>query len=128
MGTRNEAARHALETQRQEYLRKEQERKAYETVYDTALKSRDNREKFNLGVQDLLKEDLTLVNHIVQDSLGNVDYQQTFENMKTLANQKDQIASLTPERLKAIEASIPLYTDPKTGLDWQSDIPYVSCR
>ncbi|NOL52156.1 hypothetical protein [Pelistega suis] len=48
---------YALETQRQEYLRKEQERKAYETVYDTALKSRDNREKFNLGVQDLLKED-----------------------------------------------------------------------
>lgn len=121
MGTRNEAARHALETQRQEYLRKEQERKAYETVYDTALKSRDNREKFNLGVQDLLKEDPTLANHIVQDSLGNIDYQQTFENMKALANQQDQIASLTPERLKAIEASIPLYTDPKTGLDWQSD-------
>lgn len=121
MGTKNEAARYALEAQRQEYLRKEQERKAYETFYDTAQKSRENREKFNLGVQDLLKEDPTLADYIVKDSLGNIDYQQSFENMKALAEQKDQVATLTPERIKAIEASIPLYTDPKNGLDWQSD-------
>lgn len=112
MGTRNEAAKHALETQRQEYLCKEQERKAYETFFDVA---RASREKFNLGVQDLIKEDPTLANHIVQDSLGNPDFQQTFERMKALVEQKDQEAKLSDEELKAIEASIPMYDSNTRG-------------